>query len=217
MTSNKKVLFWIQFALLLALEAIVCFTPLGSIPIGPVVATLAMVPVIITAILLGTKAGTAMGFIAGCFSFYYWVAVMPGNILSAAMFSPVYWMSISPVNWLAVIGTVINCFVARALVGLVAGLVFSALSRTRAKTLAYFVSGFAGSFFCTLVVMVSTYFLLGQAYAGLMNAPLTVLLGLIGTIIVTNGLLEAVIGGVVANAVCLPLKKYMKYNKGNTD
>lgn len=64
MHNSKKdsVRFFIQFALLAAIEAVFCFTPLGSLPaIGPIVATLAMIPVIITSILLGTKAGTLMG------------------------------------------------------------------------------------------------------------------------------------------------------------
>ena len=60
----------VQFSILLALEVIMCFTPLGSIPIGPMVATLAMIPVILTGILLGVGAGAAMGFFAGLFSFY---------------------------------------------------------------------------------------------------------------------------------------------------
>ena len=55
----------VQFSILLALEVIMCFTPLGSIPIGPMVATLAMIPVILTGILLGVGAGAAMGFFAG--------------------------------------------------------------------------------------------------------------------------------------------------------
>ena len=54
----------VQFSILLALEVIMCFTPLGSIPIGPMVATLAMIPVILTGILLGVGAGAAMGFFA---------------------------------------------------------------------------------------------------------------------------------------------------------
>ena len=49
--------FIAQFGILLALEAVVLH-PLGSLPaIGPVVATLSHIPVIITAVVLGTKAG----------------------------------------------------------------------------------------------------------------------------------------------------------------
>ena len=87
--SKKKpnTLFIAQFAILLALEAIVCFTPLGSIPIGPLVATLAMLPVIVAGILLGTGAGAAMGFAAGLFSFIVWT-FMPPNPVTAFVFTP---------------------------------------------------------------------------------------------------------------------------------
>lgn len=87
--SRKKILFLAQFALLLAIELIFCFTPLGSIPIVPglVVATLAMVPVVITAILLGTGAGAAMGFVAGLCSFLVWSFITPAP--TSFVFTPI--------------------------------------------------------------------------------------------------------------------------------
>ena len=115
--SKKKpnTLFIAQFAILLALEAIVCFTPLGSIPIGPLVATLAMLPVIVAGILLGTGAGAAMGFAAGLFSFIVWT-FMPPNPVTAFVFTP----TAAPGNfWSLVI-----CFVPRILTGVVASLMF---------------------------------------------------------------------------------------------
>ena len=70
--GSNKILFIAQFGILLALEAIVCFTPLGSLPaIGPIVATLSHIPVIITAIVLGTGAGAAMGFSSVCSASLY--------------------------------------------------------------------------------------------------------------------------------------------------
>ena len=86
---SKNTLRLAQFALLLAIEAIVCFTPLGSLPaVGPIVATLGMVPVIITAVVLGTGAGTLMGAFAGLFSFIVW-SFFPPNPLTAFVFTPV--------------------------------------------------------------------------------------------------------------------------------
>ena len=85
---SKKTIFLAQFAMLLAIEAIVCFTPLGSLPIGPMVATLGMVPVIITAIILGTPAGTAMGFFTGLFSFLVMTFTPPTPV--AFVFTPFY-------------------------------------------------------------------------------------------------------------------------------
>lgn len=52
--------------MLLAIEAVVCFTPLGSLPaIGPIVMTLMMIPVALAGILLGAGAGAALGAFAG--------------------------------------------------------------------------------------------------------------------------------------------------------
>ena len=67
--TKNNLLRMVQFAMLLGIEAVFCFTVLGSLPIGPMVATLAMLPVIVAALLLGTGAGAAMGFFAGLFSF----------------------------------------------------------------------------------------------------------------------------------------------------
>ena len=54
MERQKRTLFLVLFAVILAIEAIVCFTPLGSLPaLGPIVATLAMIPVTIAGILMG--------------------------------------------------------------------------------------------------------------------------------------------------------------------
>jgi uncharacterized membrane protein len=87
-SSREKTLLLVQFSILLAIEAVVCFTPLGSIPLMPplIVATLGMIPVIITGILLGLWAGALMGFFAGLFSFIVWT-VMPPSIM-AFVFTP---------------------------------------------------------------------------------------------------------------------------------
>jgi uncharacterized membrane protein len=87
-SSREKTLLLVQFSILLAIEAIVCFTPLGSIPLAPplIVATLGMIPVIIAGITLGLWAGALMGFFAGLFSFIVWT-FMPPSIM-AFVFTP---------------------------------------------------------------------------------------------------------------------------------
>jgi uncharacterized membrane protein len=86
--SREKTLLLVQFSILLAIEAVVCFTPLGSIPLAPplIVATLGMVPVIIAGILLGLWAGALMGLFAGLFSFIVWT-FMPPSVM-AFVFTP---------------------------------------------------------------------------------------------------------------------------------
>ena len=53
----------LKVCFLVAIEAIFCFTPLGSIPIGPIVATLAMIPVIIASLTFGKNIGMLLGFV----------------------------------------------------------------------------------------------------------------------------------------------------------
>lgn len=69
--KNTKTI--VILALLTAIEVIFAFTILGSIPIGPgIVATLAHIPPIIAATLLGKKQGLFMGCVFGILSLIYW-------------------------------------------------------------------------------------------------------------------------------------------------
>lgn len=195
-----------QFSLLLAIEAIFCFTPLGSIPISPaIVATLAHVPVIVTAHLMGTKWGAVMGGIAGLFSFIIW-SVSPPNPLIAFAFTPVY----PPGNALSICIT----FIPRILIGVVAGLVYKLFAK-KSPVLSYGLSGVLASLVNTFLVLGGVYLFFGRAYAEALGLGFSLLLGIIGTTIATNGVLEAIIGGLVGYFVCRPLNKAL--NKGATN
>lgn len=204
---STRTLFLAQFAMLLAIEAIVCFTPLGSLPLGPMVATLGMVPVILTAIILGTKAGTAMGFFAGLFSFCVWTFTPPSPV--AFVFTPFYTVgSVHGNFWSLVI-----CFVPRILVGTVTGLCFSLFTRLKwLPVFSYGISGILGSLVNTILVLGGIYLFFGQSYAAASNLPFELLLGAIGLSVLTNGIPEAVIGGLAAYAVCYPVKKHLNRN-----
>jgi uncharacterized membrane protein len=205
---NKNTLFLAQFAMLLAIEAIVCFTPLGSLPaFGPIVATLGMVPVIITAVMLGTNAGAAMGFCTGLFSFCVWTFTPPSPI--AFVFTPFYTLgSVRGNFWSLVI-----CFAPRILVGVVTGLCFSLFKKLKWKAVfAYSLSGVLGSLTNTLLVLGGIYIFFGRSYAAVIGQSFNVLLGLIGLTILTSGIPEAVIGGIAAYAICYPIKKHMGHS-----
>lgn len=206
---NKKTLQIAQFSMLLAIEAIVCFTPLGSLPaVGPIVATLGMVPVILTAIIMGTRAGTAMGAFAGLFSFLVW-SFYPPTPWAAFVFTPVYSFGGSRGNfWSLVI-----CFVPRILVGTVTALSFHLFTRLNwKKPLAYGVSGILGSLANTLLVLGGIYAFFGSQYAAAMGQKIGVLPALIGLTILTSGIPEAVIGGAAAYGIGYPVCRHIKHN-----
>lgn len=54
------------------------------------------------------------------------------------------------------------------------------------------------------------YVFFGKSYATAMDISFNLLLGIIGTTILTNGVLEAIVGGLVACGVCIPMKKMMR-------
>ena len=204
-SNRAKIQFLTKFSILLAIEAIFCFTPLGSIPIGPIVATLAMIPVVITAIYLGTRAGALMGFFAGLFSFIVMTFMSPGP--TAFVFTPFY--SVGPVHgnfWSLVI-----CFVPRILVGAVTGWSLSLLmklyrKKNQAAPIIYAVSGVLGSLTNTVLVLGGIYLFFGQDYANVVGLAYNLLLGAIGMVVLTNGIPEAVISGIAAYAVCRAVK-----------
>lgn len=203
--SKKRILLLTQFGLLLAIEAIVCFTPLGSLPaIGPIVATLMMVPVVITGCLLGAGAGTAMGALAGLFSFIVWTFTPPVPPM-AFIFTPVYSFGELNGGFLSLI----ICFVPRALSGTVAGLVHKALA-SKGEARAALLGGLLGSLVNTIGVLGGIFAFFSEQYAQLVQGAV---LAVLGGQIFTSGIPEAIVGGVIAAAVCGPVKKVMQ--RGN--
>ena len=203
-TKKSSTLFLVQFGLLLAIEAIFCFTPLGSLPaVGPIVATLGMIPVIITALLLGTKAGTAMGAFAGLFSFIVWT-FMPPSPLVAFVFTPFYTLGDYAGNF----GSLVICFVPRILVGTVTGSTYKLLRRRLPgkNGLCCAISGALGSLTNTFFVLGGIWLFFGDQYATLVG---DVIIKIIGLTVLTSGIPEAVVSAIVAPAVCKPLQIVM--------
>jgi uncharacterized membrane protein len=206
--KNKKVLFLTQFSILLAIEALVCFTPLGSLPVGPLVATLSHIPVIVTAITMGAAAGSLMGFFFGLFSFIVWTFMTPSPLV-AFVFTPVY----PPGN----IWSLVICFAPRILIGAVTGWLFSAMHKSYLKHheddkkefFSYFFSAMLGSLTNTVLVLMGIYFFFGEAYAEAFGMAFEALLAAIGTFIATNGALECALAIIIAYAVCKPVRRHV--------
>jgi len=194
--SRKKTLFLTEFSILLAIEALFCFTPLGSLPaIGPIVATLMMIPVVLTGLLLGTGAGTAMGAFAGLFSFIVWTFTPPSPAV-AFLFTPFYSFGEISGN----IGSLIICFLPRTLAGTVAGLSYRAFGKVfRGKVLpAMALTGALGSLTNTIGVVLGIWLFFGGAYSSLVGQSMVILAG---TTVLTSGIPEAVINAIVCPAI----------------
>ena len=65
MKSKQKTKNMVLLALFGCIEIVLMLTPLGYIPIGPVRATTLHIPVILAGVLMGPKAGSAIGLIFG--------------------------------------------------------------------------------------------------------------------------------------------------------
>ena len=172
MHNSKKdsVRFFIQFALLAAIEAVFCFTPLGSLPaIGPIVATLAMIPVIITSFV---------------FSPFYTLGEYQGNFFS-----------------------IVICFLPRILVGTVSGVLYNALSKSmKNNVMAMVIASVVGSLVNTFGVMLGIWAFFGDQYASIAGQGILLI---IGSTVLTNGVPEAIVAGVLCPAICKPVKKFI--------
>lgn len=189
-----------QIALLAAIMIVMAFTPLGYIPLPFMNATTMHIPVIVGACLLGPKAGGVLGGLFGITSVVK--ATIQPNITSF-VFTPFY--SFSPEfsgNWMSLIVAILP----RILIGVVAGLVFQGLVKLiRNQTVSLAVAGVLGSMTNTIGVMGLIYLLFGEQYAAAGGTDPSLLLGVILGVVCTNGIVEAIIAGVLTAAVCRAL------------
>ena len=192
-----------QLALLAALLLVMNFTPLGYLQVGPLSMSLMSIPVAIGAMLMGPVDGAILGGVFGATSFLQ--AVQGTSAMGAALFA------YSPV------GSFVVCFVARVLVGLCCGLVYQGMRKIlpgKEKVCAA-VGGFSAAFlntvffmgFLVLIFYNCDYVQNLANTLGAQNAFMFIVL-LVGV----QAIFEWVLCCVVAGAVSLPVRKYLKMN-----
>lgn len=182
-----------QLGILIALEAVLAFTPLGMIQIPPISITTMHIPVIIAAVLLGPTAG---GILGGTFG----VCAMIRAIISGTGLD-IYFNPAASGNPL---GTIIMCVVTRILLGLVAGFVYLLLKKlVKNDLVAIPVTAVVGTVVHTLTVLLCLWFFFRQI-------PLA---AVFTTIIAVNGLVEICAAVVLSTAICKPLMTILKKRK----
>lgn len=197
--------------MLLAIEAMICFTPLGSLPaIGPIVMTLMMIPVVLAGILLGAGAGAALGAFAGVFSFCMWT-YMPPVPPVAFLFTPLYSFGDIHGNF----WSLMICFVPRILAGVVAAVCYNTAEKTlcakkKSGIPAYILGAALGSLTNTFGVLGGIFVFFGREYAGAFGVAYDLVLGMLGLQVLTNGVPEAILAALVAVGACGSIKKMIE-------
>ncbi|MCR5529190.1 MAG: ECF transporter S component [Saccharofermentans sp.] len=201
MNNRQKILKMVEIAIFIAVIIVMKLTGLSSIPVGPLVMTLTMVPIAIGAMLLGPVAGAILGCVYGFMSFY--------DAITGASGMTGFFFQTSPVH------TFILCVVTRTLVGFLTGLLFLVFKKIdRKKIWCYFAGGLMAPMLNTILFMgyivlffYHTEFIQGLVESkGASNALMFVILlvGVQGLIEWATGL---VIGGSVAKGVAAALKR----------
>lgn len=201
--ANNKTKILTSVSIFIALEIMMTFVPyLGFIPLPflGINATTLHIPVIICAIVLGLKPGLIMGTTFGILSVI--VNTFRPNVTSF-VFSPFY----DGGNFYSLIIAIVP----RILIAVSAYFVFKLLLKIfKNESLAICISAICGSLTSTFLVMGGIYVFFGQAYALAKDTPYSELLPFIIGVISFNGVVEAIVAGIICLAVCKVLLKFYK-------
>lgn len=197
MKKNKDVFQMTIIAMIVAILIIQTFVPvLGYIPLGPLDVTIVHITVILSAVLFGSKTGLTVGAVWGLLSMIRaYIHPTPFNVV---FLNPL--ISVLP----------------RLLVGWVSGLVFEALIKRTSNRWIYSVTALIGTAMNTILVLGAIYFLAGETYAAALGIPFSALMGALGAVIASNGIIEMVASMVILPIVAIPLRKFvLRRNTGS--
>lgn len=191
------------FTAIIIMMSVVPF--LGYIPLGFMNATIMHVPVIIGAILLGPRYGAYFGLVFGLTSLVK--ATLTPN-LTSFVFSPFITIG----GYSGNMWSIVICLVPRILIGVAAYYVYELLikllhDRKGGQTISLWIAGIAGSMTNTILVMNGIYLFFGNSYAAATNKMVEGIYNVILGVILTLGVPEAIIAGILTTAVVQVLLK----------
>ena len=188
MSKNYKLVLMGILTAIIVLQNFVPF--LGYIPIQPFNPTIIHITVIIGAVYLGAWYGAALGGVWGAVCLFRAFALPTSPIDPIVFTNPL--VSLLP----------------RILVGLAAGALFIALSKTKIPRPAGFaVCGIAGSVTNTVLVLGSIYLLYKAPYAEFYGMAAGDLLPAMLAVVGTNGVAEAITAGILTPVIAGALMK----------
>ena len=180
-----------QYAIFIAIILVMRITHLTSIPVGPLVMTLAMIPIAIGAMLLGPLGGAILGTVYGFTSLY---DAMTGASAMTGVF-----FQLSPIL------TIILCVVIRGFVGAATGWLFQLFKKLDPHRIwCYFAGGLAAPMLNTILFMgyivlvfYQTEYIQGKVVEKGAANPLMFIILMVGV----QGLVEWISGCIVAGGV----------------
>lgn len=174
-----------------AIVVVLASTPLGYVPVGPIMATTMHIPVVIAAIAGGPIAGGLVGLFFGLTSFTR--ALLTPTVTSFVNLNPL--LSILP----------------RILFGLLTGVLYQALSKRfkGKKILATIVSTVVGCLFHTTAYLTTLYLLFGAAYMTAIGQDPALAGKFLATVGLTNGIPEMILAVILV----VPVTKVIQWRK----
>lgn len=173
-----------------ALIILMAFTPIGYVSTGVVSITMVHIPVILGAILLGWQGGAVLGAVMGVSSMVR-ALIAPGGAMDVFFQNPIV------------------AIPSRVALGIIVGLLYAGLSKAIHGKVSQSVSiGLAAAIgkLCSTVLTLSMLVLVYHNEIAKLTHGSAIAF-LIGSIITVNGLIEMVIGVVIAIPVCGALFK----------
>lgn len=196
-TNSSKVLRMTILAVLIALELLMAFTPLGYLKIGALSISFLCIPIAIGAIVLGPAAGLTLGTIFGITSFAQCFGMDP---FGTAMFA------INPFFAFVI------CVVSRMLMGWLTGLIASSLAKVLKDKKAgkFYLNDIIAIILCP--VMNTAFFLgfLAIFFGGIKVMGLDVIPMVVIPALSINCVIEIIACTVVGSAVSITVKKIAK-------
>lgn len=185
-----------MLGLIIAILLLMAYTPLGYLNIGPLAITFNMIPVAISAIVLGPVGGAIAGAVFGITSFLQCIGIGGTSAMGAMLFS------INPIL------AFIQRFIPRLLDGLLLGYIFQGLrKKTKNIYASCAVTGFFSAFLNTLFFMTLLVVLFGNTeyIQGLMGGKNVIVF--ICTFVGVNAICEMLSATIVTGAVGAALYK----------
>ena len=192
---NKKTKKMVLFSMLLAIEVVLSFTPLGFLRIGFLSITMLHIPVIVCAMAVGKRYGAALGFVMGFCSFYN--ATFSPTITSFC-FTPFFSMGGVQGSWTSLL----IAFIPRIALGYGSGWIYEKLT-VKHEAIAPVASGLSGALINTVGVLGGIWIFFKEPYEAVLGNTIVALLM---TTVGVNSIAEIIVGVIVAMAVHAVLK-----------